>query len=69
MPTVVIASEDFEAFSRSSAQALGLPQARILIVPHPIGGVPDEILRQRAEASAEQIISLFGATVPTEDGE
>lgn len=69
MPTIVIASEDFEAFSLSSAQALGLPQARILTVAHPIGGVADEILRQRAEASAEQMISLFGAAVPTENGE
>ena len=68
MPAVVIASEDFEEFAHSSAQALGLPEARILIVPHPIGGVADEILRQRAEAGAEQVISLFGATVPTENG-
>ena len=69
MPAVVIASEDFEEFALSSAQALGLPEARILTVPHPIGGVPDEILRERAEASAEEMMSLFGATVATENGE
>lgn len=69
VPAIVIASEDFEAFSHSSAQALGLPQARILTVAHPIGGVADEILKQRAQDSAEQMIVLFGATVPNENGE
>jgi hypothetical protein len=69
LPTVVIASEDFEELARSSAQALGLPEARILTVAHPIGGVADEILRQRAESSVEQLMSLLGANVPVKDGE
>ena len=69
LPTVVIASEDFEELARSSAQALGLPEARILTVAHPIGGIADEILRQRAESSVEQLISLFEANVAVEDGE
>jgi len=69
VPAVVIASADFEAFAHSCAQSLGLPQARILVVPHPIGGVPDEILQQRAEDKAEEVLSLFGVPVPTENGE
>lgn len=69
LPTVVIASEDFEELAHSSAQALGLPEARILTIAHPIGGVPDGILRQRAESSVEQLMSLFGADVPVKDGE
>lgn len=68
MPAVVIASADFEEFAHSSAQALGLPEARILVVPHPIGGVADETLRARAQASAEEVISLFGATAPEGNG-
>jgi hypothetical protein len=68
LPTVVIASEDFEELARSSAQALGLPEARILTVAHPIGGVADEILRRRAESSVELLMSLLGANVPAKDG-
>ena len=69
LPTVVIASEHFEALAHSSAQALGLPEARILTIAHPIGGVPDEILRQRAEASVEQLMALFGENIPVKGEE
>lgn len=60
MPTVVIASVDFEELAKNSAQALGLPEARILTVAHPIGGIADEMLRQRAESGVEQLMALFG---------
>jgi hypothetical protein len=69
LPTVVIASEDFESLAHSAAQALGLPEARVLTVAHPIGGIADEILRQRAESSVEQLMSLFEPNAPAEDGE
>lgn len=69
MPTVVIASEHFELLAQNAAQALGLPEARILTVAHPIGGVADDILRQRSESSVGQMLSLFGENVSEKDGE
>ncbi len=67
MPTVVIASADFEEFSLTSAQTLGLAEARILTVPHPIGGVPNDVLRQRAEDRVELVMSMFGEAAPSEN--
>lgn len=59
MPTVVIASDDFQELAENAAQALGLPEARIFTVPHPIGGVAEGILRERAESGAGKIMALF----------
>lgn len=69
MPTVVIASEHFEELAHNAAQALGLPEARVFTVAHPIGGVAEDILRQRAEAGARTIMALYEPDTPNEDGE
>ena len=69
MPTVVIASDDFQQLAQNAAQALGLPEARIFTVAHPIGGVADDLLRQRAEAGTQTIMSLLEPERSTEDAQ
>jgi hypothetical protein len=58
-PTVVIASEQFEALARRSARGFGLEAARIAVVPHPIGGESDAALRGLAERAVEAVMGLF----------
>ena len=59
VPTVVVATESFAGLAREEALAQGLPDARIAVVPHPLGGVRAHELRRRADAAVDQIIGLF----------
>jgi hypothetical protein len=58
----VVATEEFAALARGEAAAQGLTAARIAVVPHPIGGVGDEVLRQRADAAVDAIVALFSGS-------
>jgi hypothetical protein len=56
---VVIATEMFSELARQSALQSGLPDARIAIVAHPIGGVSKAGLERRADAATEDVMSLL----------
>ena len=56
---MVVATESFAALAREEAQAQGLPDARIAVVPHPIGGTRPAELRLRADAAVDSIVALF----------
>ena len=58
-PTVVIATERFSELARQSAVQSGLPDARIAVVAHPIGGVAKEELGRRGDAASEAVMSLL----------
>ena len=61
---MVIATEEFVALARDAARSQGLPAARIATVPHPIGGVGEEILRGRADSAVESVVALFSGRGP-----
>lgn len=51
IPTVVFATTAFEDLARRTAETLRLPSARIVVVPHPLGGTdPAEVARWGAAA-------------------
>ncbi len=54
---MVIATQKFEQLARQSAAQLGLPDARIVVVAHPIGGVSKDDLGRRADAATEDVMS------------
>jgi len=56
---VVVATRDFESLAREEARAQGLLDARIAVVPHPIGGVSADALRARADAVVDEVLDLF----------
>jgi hypothetical protein len=58
---VVIATDEFEALARESTRSQGLPGARIVSVPHPIGGIGEEALRSRAELAADAVLALLSS--------
>lgn len=47
VPTVVVGTFEFEALARLEAQNRGLAELPLALVPHPLGGIPeDEVLRK-----------------------
>jgi hypothetical protein len=53
---VVIATSKFAALARQSAEQSGLPDARIAVVQHPVGGISKQALRQRGDAVVEEVM-------------
>ena len=54
-----MATSAFERLAREEARAQGLPDARIAVVPHPLGGSSDEALLARADAAVDEVLALF----------
>jgi hypothetical protein len=40
---------------------MGRPDLRVVLVPHPIGGIPAEEAAAKAPAAAQAIPALFGS--------
>lgn len=61
---MVIATDAFATLAREAARSQGLPDARIVRVAHPIGGVGDAELRARAETAVDAALGVLsrGAT-------
>ena len=59
---MVVATDKFADLARKSAEQSGLAEARIAVVPHPIGGVARAELRRRGEAVTADVMSrLLGS--------
>jgi len=56
---VVVATRHFAGLAREEASAQGLANARIAVVPHPIGGTARALLLEWADAALDEIIALF----------
>ena len=53
---MVLATEKFEDLARQSAVQSGLPEARIVVVPHPIGGVSEDRLGRLGDDATEEVV-------------
>ena len=54
----MVTTTSFEALARSVADAYGLPEARIAVVEHPLGGIDDDAVRARAESVIDDVVAL-----------
>ena len=61
---MLVATESFAGLACEEALAQGLPDARIAVVPHPIGGVAEARLLERADAAVDEIVALFCGATP-----
>ena len=59
MPSVSIASIEFEEAADTQAKALGMRDARCLFVPHPIQDATDDEMRAKADAVVEAVIAAL----------
>jgi hypothetical protein len=58
MPTVLLATKPFEPMARGAAAARDLPDARIVAVPHPLGGIDEDTVRARAAGAVDAVHEL-----------
>jgi len=59
LPTVVVTTEKFAALTSKVASAYGLAEARISVVPHPLGGTPEAAIRDWADRAVDRIVGVY----------
>ena len=59
MPSVSIASSEFEEAAEAQAKALGMTEARRIFVPHPIQDATDDEMRAKADAIVDVVIDAL----------
>jgi hypothetical protein len=58
-PCVVVTTTQFATIAATMSANFGLPDARTLVLDHPIGGTPAATLEAWADAAAERLVELF----------
>ncbi|MFC2068931.1 hypothetical protein ACFLTP_08010 [Chloroflexota bacterium] len=58
-PTATIVTNRFEFLAKATIQNLGMPNLPLVIVPHPIGGLRPEELREIANSVIQTIMSCW----------
>jgi len=58
-PTATINSEEFVRLGQSESRALGMPTLPIITVPHPMGDIKEELVRERARNVISEIVSAL----------
>ena len=61
IPAVVFTTENFKELTRSAANSLGMPKARIVVVPHPLGGTEEEVVASWAESALDDLLEVLEA--------
>ena len=56
LPAVTIASSEFDEAARVQRKALGMDDARFLLVDHPIQDATDEEMRQKARDVLDDVV-------------
>jgi hypothetical protein len=64
IPSVGIASSEFQDAAETQAEALGLPEAQRVFVPHPIQDATDEEMRTKADAVMNAVIEALRRADP-----
>ena len=59
IPTAVICSDEFGPLGRAEAQVLGLGGLPLLAIPHPLAGNDSALVRAKAEAIADEVLSAL----------
>ena len=58
-PSVVVTTTQFELIANSMSVHFGLPDARKLVLPHPLGGTGAVTLAAWADAAVDDAIALL----------
>ncbi|MBM3672235.1 MAG: hypothetical protein FJW86_08675 [Actinobacteria bacterium] len=59
IPTVVATTTHFVDLTRRVAAGYGVPEARVAVFPHPLGGSDDDTILAWADAAVDEVISLL----------
>lgn len=55
---MVVATTSFAALARQVADSYGLPGARIAVVAHPLGGILEADVLDRADRVVDEVLAL-----------
>ena len=58
-PAVVVTTTKFRPIAETLSANFGLPEIRMLVLPHPLGGTPARTLHEWADAATDRLIALF----------
>ena len=61
--TGVVCSTPFERLGQSQAKVFGVPDLPLMMIQHPLGGVPIDEVRARAEQALPKVLALIEAAV------
>jgi hypothetical protein len=61
VPTLLFATQPFVPLARGAATARDLPDARIVAVPHPLGGIDEGAVQGRAAQAVDAALTHLGA--------
>ena len=61
-PAVVVVTAEFEAFAHRMAAHAAHPSLRVLVLPYPLEGLPDEEVRQIAADAYPALLHTLGVT-------
>jgi hypothetical protein len=59
VPTVVATTTHFVDLTRRVAAGYGVPDARVAVFPHPLGGTDDPTILSWADASIDEVLTLL----------
>lgn len=59
VPAAVIITSEFIVPAKATAKSQGIPDYPFAIVPHPIGSLTDEGLKERASKALPQVMSIL----------
>ena len=58
-PTVVATTTHFVELTRRVAAGFGVPEARVVVFPHPLGGTDDDTIIAWADAAVDEVVALL----------
>jgi hypothetical protein len=61
IPTAAVGTEPFIDEALEQARVLGMPDYRMVLIPHPVQLLTDDELRGRADAAFEEIVRRLTA--------
>ena len=59
IPTVVVTTTGFRNLTEQVALALGVPDARMVVIDHPLGGIEEPAVLVRAQSVIEDVLRLW----------
>ena len=59
VPAAVICTEPFASSAEAMARLGGIPDYPYVIVPHPLGSLSEEALRERAVQAAPDVLQIL----------
>jgi hypothetical protein len=62
IPTVVMGTQEFETLARIEAKNRGIADLPLALIPHPLGGIPEEEVVRKADLVIDTVVRAVTKT-------